>query len=84
MRSRRTKQELIELVDSEKREDIKKEVTRNGNSNYNINTVDRINFTVPKGKKAEIQSAAAARGLSVNAFVSSVILAETDRINSEE
>lgn len=36
-------------------------------------TYDRINLTVPKGKKAEIQAFAANRGESVNGFINRVI-----------
>ena len=36
-------------------------------------TYDRINLTVPKGKKAEIQAFAANRGESVNGFINRAI-----------
>lgn len=48
------------------------------NTNYNANTVDRINFTVPKGRKADISAYAAGLGLSVNAFVSGLVLDTID------
>lgn len=48
------------------------------NTNYNANSVDRINFTVPKGRKKDIQAAAEKRGLSVNAFIQAVIFAAID------
>lgn len=49
------------------------------NDNYNRNTVDRLSFTVPKGRKADIVATAAARGLSVNAYLSSVVMADIDK-----
>lgn len=41
---------------------------------YVKNNYDRINVTFPKGKKAVIQSHAAARGESVNAFINRAVL----------
>ena len=38
-----------------------------------LKTYDRINLTVPKGKKAEIQAFAANRGESVNGFINRAI-----------
>lgn len=35
--------------------------------------LDRINLTVPKGKKEQIQEHAAALGMSVNAFINQAI-----------
>lgn len=40
---------------------------------------DRINLTVPKGSKDEIQSHAAARGESANAFINRAILETMQR-----
>ena len=48
------------------------------NTNYNANSVDRINFTVPKGRKQEIAAYAAGLGLSVNAFISGLVLDTID------
>ena len=36
---------------------------------YIKSAYDRINLTVPKGKKAEIQAFAASKGESVNGFI---------------
>lgn len=40
---------------------------------YVRNNYDRLDLTVPKGKKAEIQAAAAAVGESVNQYVQTAI-----------
>lgn len=40
---------------------------------YITKNYDRINLTLPKGKKAEIQTAAEAAGKSVNAFINEAI-----------
>lgn len=40
---------------------------------------DRINLTVPKGQKDEIQAHAAARGESVNAFINRSITNQIER-----
>ena len=69
------KERLIELETAEKK---RREQNNARTRRYNENTVDRMAFTVPKGKKAEIQKTAAARGLSVNAFLQSVVLAAID------
>ena len=45
------------------------------NRKYNAKTYDRIEITVPKGKKGIIAAAAAAtdEGMSVNAFINAAI-----------
>lgn len=40
---------------------------------YVKNNYDRINVTLPKGKKAEIQEAAAEAGESVNTYIRNAI-----------
>lgn len=39
------------------------------NNKFNANAYDRINLTVPKGKKDEIKAHAEALGESVNAYI---------------
>lgn len=73
---RKEEKERLEFLES--KEEKRKELKRAREKRYNENTVDRLNITVPRGKKAEIQKAAAARGLSVNAFIQSLILAAID------
>ncbi|MCD7853284.1 MAG: hypothetical protein LUG15_04805 [Oscillospiraceae bacterium] len=51
------------------------------NNEYIKQAYDRINLTVPKGRKAEIQAAAEKQGQSVNGFIGRLIdraLAEQD------
>lgn len=48
-------------------------------NDYIAKTYDRINLTVPKGKKEIIQSAAKASGESVNAFINRAIDLLMDR-----
>lgn len=42
---------------------------------------DRINFTMPKGRKAEIQEAARAEGISASEWINKAIY---DRLNAHE
>ena len=53
------------------------------NANYNANSVDRLGFTVPKGKKEVIQAAAAKKGLSVNAYLAGLALADAEKTMEE-
>lgn len=50
------------------------------NNEYNKQAYDRINLTVPKGKKESIQTAAQANGESVNSFINRLIDTELGRI----
>lgn len=43
---------------------------------YNLKTYDRIEITVPKGNREIIAQAAAAAGMSVNAFIKEAIEAQ--------
>lgn len=40
---------------------------------YIAKTYDRINLTVPKGRKADIEVRAAALGLSVNGYIAALV-----------
>lgn len=40
---------------------------------------DRVNLTLPKGRKAELQAHAATRGESVNGFINRAILEAMER-----
>jgi len=59
-----------------------------GNSEYRNNWIaeklDRINLTVPKGRKAEIQAHAAAQGESVNGFIGRAIEEAMERDRAEK
>ena len=46
---------------------------------YIAKAYDRINLTVPKGQKDEIQAHAAARGESVNGFINRAIANQIER-----
>ena len=71
------------LVSADELEQLKKAdkklKERYRKQNEHTNTIyDRLNFTVPAGKKAEIEQAAKKVGLSVNAFCSKVVLAAVE------
>ena len=43
------------------------------NNKWNAKAYDRINLTLPKGRKAEIQAHAETKGESVNGFINRAI-----------
>lgn len=45
---------------------------------------DRVNLTMPKGKKDTVQAHAAARGESVNGFINRAIDSQIERDGAEE
>lgn len=49
------------------------------NNKFIKEAYDRINLTTPKGRKAEIQAHAEARGESVNGFINRAILEAIER-----
>ena len=51
------------------------------NNKFNKETYDRINVTVPKGKREIIKAAAQQTGESVNGFIWRLIQAELDRLH---
>ena len=51
---------------------------------YVKDNYDRINVTMPKGKKEQIQTLAALRGMSVNAYINAAIDEKMERDNSED
>ena len=59
-----------------------------GKSEYRNNWIaeklDRINLTVPKGRKAVIQAHAAARGESVNGFIGRAFVEAMERDKAGE
>ncbi len=50
------------------------------NNEFNKQAYDRINLTVPKGRKEIIQAVAQANNESVNAFINRLIDSELERI----
>ena len=53
------------------------------NNKYNDKAYDRINIVVPKGQKAIMQSHAASRGESLNAFVVQAVMERIARLEEE-
>lgn len=51
--------------------------------NYNERAYDRLAITVPKGQKAAVESAATRRGISINALVNALLMAETGQTADE-
>ena len=51
---------------------------------YTKNNYDRINTTVPKGKREEIKAHAYARGESVNGFINRAIREAMERDGAKE
>ena len=49
------------------------------NNEFNKRAYDRINLTVPKGQKEEIQAAAQAANESVNAYIYAAIVQRMER-----
>ena len=65
---------------AELRERERKRYERVKRQNDNFNSqIDRITFTVPKGRKADIKEHAEKLGVSVNAFIADLVLTEVDR-----
>lgn len=51
---------------------------------YMAKAYDRVNLTLPKGRKAEIQAHAEAHGKSVNGFINEAIDEKMARDESQE
>ena len=51
--------------------------------NYNGRAYDRLAITIPKGQKAAVEAAAARRGISINALVNALLMAETGQTEEE-
>lgn len=50
---------------------------------YIAKAYDRVNLTLPKGRKAELQAHAEARGESLNGFISRAIAAQIEMDNKK-
>lgn len=50
---------------------------------YIKNNYDRLNITLPAGQKAAVEAAAARRGISINALVNALLMAETGQTEEE-
>lgn len=59
-----------------------------GNSEYRnkwiADKLDRINLTMPKGKKEIVQAEASRHNMSVNAYINAAIDEKMDRDNTQE
>lgn len=53
--------------------DVMGKASTRAHNKYNDKAYDRINLTVPKGKKEKIKEHAESRGESVNAFINRAI-----------
>ena len=53
------------------------------NNKWNAKAYDRVNLTMPKGRKAEIQAHAEQRGESVNGFLNRAIDEAMERDKGE-
>ena len=84
-KKRRTRAELEKEIEQlESTISIHKKVMQDKNAKYNA-SVDRIGLTVPKGRKKDITAAAEISGYSsVNQYCASVILADVDRVLSND
>lgn len=51
--------------------------------NYNERAYDRLAITIPKGQKAAVEAAAARRGISTNALVNALLMAETGQTEEQ-
>ena len=49
------------------------------NNSYNLKAYDRINLTLPKGRKEELKAHAESRGESVNGFINRAIENQIER-----
>ncbi len=68
--------ELNKLIESDRKlkERYKKQ------NEYLADKYDRLNFTVPAGKKAEVEAAAKAVGVSLNAFCRDAVLEAVEKV----
>ena len=83
-KKRRTRAELEKEIEQlEGTISIHKKVIQDKNAKYN-SSVDRIGITIPKGRKKDIATAAEISGYSsINQYVSTIVLADVDRVLSE-
>lgn len=76
---RRSREDLeVELESLRDKMEKAREGRNRRNRKYNEETVDRVTFTVPKGKKDVIKARADELGMSVNQYISTTILADAD------
>lgn len=69
-------EELNKLIESDRKlkERYKKQ------NEYLADKYDRLNFTVPAGKKADVEAAAKVAGVSLNAFCRDAVLEAVEKV----
>lgn len=73
-----SEEELNKLIESDRK--LKDRYKKQ--NEYLAGKYDRLNFTVPAGKKAEVEAAAQAVGVSLNAFCRDAVLEAVEKILS--
>ena len=53
------------------------------NNRYNAKTYDRINIAIPKGRKADVEAHAKAKGESINGLVNALLRADMGLTDDE-
>ena len=71
-----SEEELNKLIESDRK--LKDRYKKQ--NEYLAGKYDRINFTVPAGKKAEVEAAAQAYGVSLNAFCRDAVLGAVEKV----
>lgn len=71
-----SEEELNKLIESDRK--LKDRYKKQ--NEYLAGKYDRINFTVPAGKKAEVEAAAKAVGVSLNAFCRDAVLEAAEKV----
>lgn len=71
-----SEEELNKLIESDRK--LKDRYKKQ--NEYLAGKYDRLNFTVPAGKKAEVEAAAKAAGVSLNAFCRDAVIEAVEKI----
>lgn len=71
-----SEEELNKLIESDRK--LKDRYKKQ--NEYLAGKYDRLNFTVPAGKKAEVEAAAKAAGVSLNAFCRDAVLEAVENV----
>lgn len=71
-----SEKELNKLIESDRK--LKDRYKKQ--NEYLAGKYDRLNFTVPAGKKAEVEAAAKAAGKTVNAFCRDAVLEAVEKV----
>ena len=71
-----SEEELNKLIESDRK--LKDRYKKQ--NEYLAGKYDRLNFTVPAGKKADVEAAAKAAGVSLNAFCRDAVLGAVEKV----